>query len=139
MLRRIKVLIGAVGSASLRARPTSAPPNVHEDSCTRTRARLEWLELTAMVNTPGWTEFRFLRLLVLGTRALGDTRSRDRLEATLTLHFAEFHFLFHSSQYNQSIYPLRPSMTSGVRNAVSLGPPSLTFLPLTDSCVTSRC
>lgn len=132
MLRRIKVLIGAVGSASLRARPTTAPPNVHESSCT-------WLELTAMVNTPGWTEFRFLRLLVLGTRALGDTRSRDRLEATLTLHFAEFHFLFHSSQYNQSIYPLRPSMTSGVRNAVSLGPASLTFLPLTDSCVTSQC
>lgn len=88
MLRRIKVLIGAVGSASLRARPTSAPPNVHESS---------WLELTAMVNTPGWTEFRFLSLLVVGTRALGDTRSRDRLEATLTLHFAEFHFLFPAS------------------------------------------
>lgn len=50
-----------------------------------------------MVNTPGWTEFRFLSLLVVGTRALGDTRSRDRLEATLTLHFAEFHFLFPAS------------------------------------------
>lgn len=124
-----QVLLGSVGSGSLRA-----PPNLHECSCTR-------LELTAMLNKPGWSQFGLLHLLVAGTRTLGDLWSCDRLEAMFTQQFAEFNFLFNSNQFNQFMV----GGGGGVGMAFRLGgtrqsgPPAVTFLRLTDGCVPSWC